>query len=258
MRHFIDLKNIYDNNTLRSENYTLYYTQLSQENIDNLKREHYAKPWYTEELMADTPYLTLFRNGQKIMMSDAPMEKITNQHFIDNANGDVLIFGLGIGLIVFPLLNDPDIKSITIMEFDPGLIDMVGPIIKKYDTSNKLNILYGDAFTSQDLIADKKFDTIYFDIWISIVADNFKEMLKLHSLYSNNLNTNNPKAFMDSWCFDYCKKLDWQTNEFIQFLKKEFPDKTIDVENEKLFIGGEPMDHLVINDNYLNSQHRFQ
>ena len=64
-------------------------------------------------------------------MSNHEFETLTNQKFLDNAKGDILIFGLGIGLIIFPLLTDNDIKSITIVEIDDGLIDEVFPIIIK-------------------------------------------------------------------------------------------------------------------------------
>jgi len=257
MREFVDLKSIYADNHLDSENYSVYYSYTSEEELKELKEINYAKPWYTNGLKADTPYVTLFKNGHKVMMSDVPMEKETNQHFIDSANGNVLICGLGLGLIIFPLLQDQAITNITVIELDSGLIEMVGPIIKQHDHFCKLNIIEGDAFSKNDLIGEKIFDTIYFDIWISIMADNFREMKMLHSMYHSNLNTANPNCFIDSWCYDYCKKLEWQTSELIEFLKKEHPDKTIDIEREVLFINGEPMNHVTINDALLNSKHRF-
>lgn len=257
MREFVDLKTIFKDEKLNSENYSIYYSVTSDEELNNLKSIHYSKPWYTEGLKSNFPYVTLFKNGNKVMMSDVPMEKITNKNFIDNANGDVLIFGLGIGLIIFPLLQDKNINTITVVEYDLGLIEMVGPIIKKHDVFNKVKIIYGDAFLSKDKIENKLFDTIYFDIWISIMADNFKEMEYLRLMYKDKLNTLNEKSFMDFWCYEYCKKINWQTSEFIISLKKQFPKSTIDVEKEVLFIDGEPMNHLTINDSFLNSRHRF-
>lgn len=38
--------------------------------------------------------------GGTLMMSDTPMERRTNMEFIDKAKGDVMIAGLGIGLIL--------------------------------------------------------------------------------------------------------------------------------------------------------------
>lgn len=257
MREFVDLKSVYQDLKLSSENYSVYYGQASPEELEELKKLNYSKPWYTDGLEANVPYVTLFKNGHKVMMSDVPMEKNTNQHFIDNANGDVLIFGLGLGLIILPLLQDKDIISITVIELDRGLIDVVGPILKKYDIFNKITIIQEDAFTAKNVLLNKKFDTIYFDIWISILADNFKEMEKLHLTYSDNLNKENSRCFIDSWCYEYCKKLDWQTSEFLSFLKKELPDKVINIESEKLFVDGVLISHMAINDSFLNSQHRF-
>lgn len=257
MREFVDLKEIYANEILDSENYQILYLYNSQSEIEELKKTHFCKPWYTEGLKHGVPYVTLFKKGQKAMMSDVPMEKITNQDFINKANGNVFIGGLGIGLIVFPLLRDKDIKSVTIMELDEGLISILEPIFKKHDPDNKLTIIHGNVFESNDLIGDKKFDSIYFDIWISIMADNFKEMETLHFLYAKNLNTNNLKSFIDSWCFEYCKKIHFQTEDFKKYIQQQFPNKTVDIEREILFLNGAPVEGLMITDNYLNSKHRY-
>ena len=138
------------------------------------------------------------KNG--VWMSNTPMETVSNQNFINKANGDVLIFGLGIGLIVFPLLNCDDVKSITIVEKEQELINMVG----KHIVSDKVTILLGDADTME---FDKgiKFDTIYFDIWQDISSDNYEHIVALHKRYRKNLNTKNPRKFIDSWLKKHVK-----------------------------------------------------
>jgi spermidine synthase len=130
------------------------------------------------------------------MRSNHESETKTNQKFLDVAKGDVLIFGLGIGLIVFPLLQEKDIKSITIIEIDSGLIDMISPIIKERDIHSKVEIINCDAFEYHNLI-NKNYDTIYFDIWAIIDEKAFSEMDQLENLYKKNLKED---GWIDSWC----------------------------------------------------------
>lgn len=132
------------------------------------------------------------------MMSDTPMERNTNQNFLNNANGDVLIFGLGIGLIVFPLLQDENIKSITVIELYQDLIDLVEPIIKQHDIHNKVTIKQGNLYETT-LTKDEVFDCIYFDIWIDIDTDHYEEQKALCRKFRKNLNKNNPNKFIDCW-----------------------------------------------------------
>ena len=117
----------------------------------------------------------------------------SNQKFIDNSKGDVIIFGLGIGLIVYPLLQDDDIKSITIIEIDKELIDQTSYLLLESDTKSKLLIINQNAFQYED---NKKYDTIYFDIWPLINKEAFKEMKILSEKFSKNLKDG---GWMDSW-----------------------------------------------------------
>nr|DAO26089.1 MAG TPA: hypothetical protein [Bacteriophage sp.]DAW88763.1 MAG TPA: hypothetical protein [Bacteriophage sp.] len=50
-------------------------------------------------------------NGCDCVMSDTPMEKETNRDFVHNAHGNVLIGGLGIGLIILAIQNKEDVYN---------------------------------------------------------------------------------------------------------------------------------------------------
>ena len=119
-------------------------------------------------------YIKLIVNGE-LMMSNTPMEKRTSADFVLNAEGDVLICGLGIGLVILPLLESEKVKSITVIEKYQDVIDCVLPQIKEYDTANKLKVICEDCF---DYTTDKKFDTIFIDIWASINSDIYKEEMQ--------------------------------------------------------------------------------
>lgn len=125
-------------------------------------------------------YVRLMVNGC-LMMSDTPMEKRTSSNFMLNAKGDVLICGLGIGLVIMPLLDNEEVKSITVIEKYQDVIDCVLPQIKPHDTENKLNVICQDCF---EFTTKEKYDTIFIDIWPFVNSDIYKEeMLPLKRKY---------------------------------------------------------------------------
>lgn len=119
-------------------------------------------------------YVRLYVNGQ-LMMSNTSMEKRTAMKFINAAEGDILIAGLGIGLVILPLLENEKITSITVVEKYQDVIDCIFPQIKPYDTTNKLTVVCEDCF---DFTTDQRFDVIYLDIWAYINRDIYNEQMK--------------------------------------------------------------------------------
>ncbi len=146
--------------------------------------------------MEDGKYVRLHVGGQ-LMMSDTRMEKMSNWDFCKNANGHVLIAGLGIGLIVhniLPKLKDGTITQITIIEKEQDVIELVSPFF----TNNKVTIINADIF-SYEPPKGIKYDTVYFDIWPDINTENLEEIKTLHNRYKNKINRANPKHWMNSW-----------------------------------------------------------
>lgn len=205
-REYIDLNTIYKGE-LVSETYTIDKVRLTEKEVSLEKMRNFRNYWLTAGLKAEFDYIRLVKkkDGRGVMMSDTPMERNTNRNFIQKANGDVLIFGLGLGLIVFPLLDDADVKSITIVELYQDLIDVVQPKIEAKDKQNKVKIVQGDCFT-YEFPKETKFDTIYFDIWIDICGDNYEEQKKLERRFRKHLNKDNSRHFMDSWMKDHYKR----------------------------------------------------
>jgi hypothetical protein len=206
-----DLHTIYPTEELESETYKINRIVLSEESVTMEHIRHRRNYWYIAGLKADFPYVRLIKKGGSfsgggIMMSDTPMERNTNYDFIQKANGDVIIFGLGLGLIVIPLLKKENVKSILVVELHQDLIDLVEPILKQHDPENKLTIVQGDCFEFHTKIAkERKFDSIYGDIWIDISTDNYDEMKTLTKNWKNHVNRSNPNAFIDHWLKDHLK-----------------------------------------------------
>lgn len=178
MRKFIDINDFFPDEKLVSENFEVFKKKFHYENGD----------YYENVILYD-------RKQSRTMMDNSNLEIDTCKKFIDNANGDVLIFGLGLGFVVFPLLRDDSIKSIKIVEFDSGVIDMIEPIIKKYDPFNKVKIVQGDVFNYHKSM-NSKFDSIWIDIWNKFEESERKEAIELYNIYINFVNDG---GYIDYW-----------------------------------------------------------
>lgn len=131
------------------------------------------------------------------IMSDTPMEHRTNYGILNRANGDVLIGGLGIGMILLQLMNKEEVKSITIIEKYQDIIDIVG---SQLPLNDKVKIVQGDIFENT-FPRGTKFDTIYFDIWNYINSDVYEEMKELKKSYRRCLRSKkeNPNSWIGCW-----------------------------------------------------------
>jgi hypothetical protein len=139
--------------------------------------------------------------NERYIMDTGPFEMVTNKYFIDNAFGDVLIFGLGVGFIVFPLLNDETVTSITIVDNNQDIIDYIGGVVTQQDINNKVNIVLGDVLDYHNHIQEgTSFDFIYFDYWDKLTIDAYNEMNSVKLLYTNYLR--DMDSIIYCWCQD--------------------------------------------------------
>lgn len=158
--------------------------QLIHDTPSELTRMRAA--WDGQPLYRDK-YARLILNGE-VMMTDAEFERRTNRAVLDKARGDVLIAGLGIGLILDPIIAKAD--SVTVVENSADVIALVGP----YFPSCK--IVEADILTWKPR-RNQAFDVIYFDIWPDICEDDRTEAAKLHRRFSKHLKAG---GYMESWC----------------------------------------------------------
>lgn len=175
-----------------------------------------------------TTLVDLERN--EIVMSDSSMELITNLR-VTSEKGDILLGGLGLGLIPMTLLlNDPT-TNIDIIELDQELADLTEPIIRKVaPTLGQIHI--ASVF---DFEPTKKYDVIYMDIWNYTTAENLEEMITLSKKYRKYLK---PNGKMYCWRFTETL-LDYITSNDFQF-PKGLKLKSIhgDIIDTKTFIAG--------------------
>lgn len=142
-------------------------------------------------------YIRLMHNGECVM-SDTGMEKRTNADFVHHAYGDVLIGGLGIGMIILAIQEKPEVKSITVIEKNQEVINLVA---SQLNFNKKVNIICADVFEWKP---DRgiKYDVSYMDIWNWINKDIYEnEMKPLKRKYARFLRskTENPHRYNKCW-----------------------------------------------------------
>ena len=147
--------------------------------------------------IAPGKYIRLVHDGECVM-SDTDMEKRTNLDFCTNAHGDIIIGGLGIGMIIMAIQDKPEVNSITIIEKNQEVIDIVA---SQLNLNDKVNIICADVFEWKPECG-VKYDMAYMDIWNWVNEDVYKnEMQPLKRKYSRFLRSKNenPRRFNKCW-----------------------------------------------------------
>jgi len=121
----------------------------------------------------------MLKNGREIVMSNSQMEINSNRDFINRAKGNVLINGLGIGMVLTAILDKPEVKAVTVVELSEDVIKLVAPT---YQHHPKLTIVHESAFRFEPP-ARAHYDVVWHDIWSFISPDNVDEMDTLTEKY---------------------------------------------------------------------------
>ena len=111
-----------------------------------------------EVVLKDDLYC-LYHNGIQWMSycSSSKIEIKQMYSSYDLAYGDVLLTGLGFGILALWLCNKPGVKNVTVIENSPEVIEIFKKINKIPDN---LKIINADAST---FTTDKKYDGIFLD-----------------------------------------------------------------------------------------------
>ena len=152
-------------------------------------------------------YARLLVNGA-VVMSDTDMEIRSNFGAVMDARGDVLVGGLGLGMVVLPMIRKPEVRSVTVVEINEDVMNLVGSALLRHLSDGedwiKLAFVLGDVEKWRPSTGGRIFDYIYFDIWSNICLDNLDEMKKLHLAFRRYLRTGGK---VTSWQHDRLKWL---------------------------------------------------
>lgn len=144
---------------------------------------------------------TRLTKGRTVVMSDTPDEVSDHMSFIHSASGDVLIAGLGIGVVLQACLRNERVKRITVVEKSPDVIALVADhYLSMPEADSRLEIVNADIFTWKPP-KDQRWDHAWFDIWNTICTDNRLEMQRLRRKFGRRC----PKKHC--WCEHYIERL---------------------------------------------------
>ena len=141
-----------------------------------------------------TEFPAVFQNNRE-WMSLKPNEIETMEQPLENANGNVLIYGLGLGYFAYMASLKKSVKKITIVENNQEIIKLFeNQLLNQFTESPKINIICNDAIDFANQEAEKiNPDYVFADIWHD-VGDGLSIYLKLKTL-ENKI----PNAKFDYW-----------------------------------------------------------
>ena len=153
--------------------------------------------FHPERSILPGSYTSLVHSSIGMMMSDTPAELRDHFRCYYEAHGDVLINGLGLGIIAECLVDKESVDSVTVNAIDSDVLKMVHPHIDQ-----RIIINNADALTWKP-INGTRYNVVWHDIWPEINADNYDEMKLLHRRYGHWLKGTH---WQGSWGKDYIFK----------------------------------------------------
>lgn len=154
-----------------------------------------AMRFWRDEYVTPGDYKRLMR-GNAVVMSNTPMEIRTNSEIIQQAKGDVLINGLGLGMVLTAILAKPEVGSVRVIEKNAEVIELVGPT---FTDDTRVQIIHADCFDYKPA-SGERFSAVWHDIWDYICSDNLPEMKTLHRRYGRRAD------WQASWCRWKCEQ----------------------------------------------------
>ena len=119
----------------------------------------------------ESTWHSLQEKGRGVWMTDDPCEQAQMRESIQHLYGEVLVGGLGLGVVVKMLSEIEEVDSITVVEKSQDVINLVWqPLCSQMDgTETKLEVICGDLFEELERFAkeERQFDSAIYDIWQS-------------------------------------------------------------------------------------------
>lgn len=136
--------------------------------------------WYIEKRKEDpmTNKVTTFlcHKTRGDIMSDCELEFEDRKEFF-NANpcGEIIVGGLGLGVVSKELLKLDCVTGITIIEKEQEVIDLVS---QEFENETRVSIVKGDA---RSYIPESSPDFVYMDIWDDDLDISYQDRLDTKS-----------------------------------------------------------------------------
>lgn len=138
-------------------------------------------------------------HADDVIMSDTPAEMREHLPIIRAASGQVLINGLGLGMVLAACLDKPEVAHVTVVELAAEVIELVGPHYQaRY--GSRLMIVQADALTWEPP-KDMQYAAVWHDIWPDVSSDNLLPMRQLREKYRDH------SDWQGCWCYSYCVRM---------------------------------------------------
>lgn len=128
--------------------------------------------------------------GGELMMSDTPAEVGDHIGFINGfpqfgkaLEGNILITGLGLGMVVDAVLKQPLVTEVTVVDLSRVICEHVGGHLKAKHPDKDLNVVHADALTWEPPVPKGYFNYAWHDIWPTLCIDNLLEYTKIRRHY---------------------------------------------------------------------------
>jgi len=152
--------------------------------------------------------------GGTMWMSDTRDEQRDHNTALWRATGEVLIGGLGLGMVALGIALKPEVTRVTVLELNPDVIALVEPhlraaLVAAGQDPNKLVIVNADVFEWKPA-KGQKFDTMWWDIWATLCTEDLKEHAKVNRKFAR---AKNPGAWTGCWGAELLKRRHRQDKE---------------------------------------------
>lgn len=108
-------------------------------------------------------------NNSTCWMSAEPFEFNSFKKFINEAKGNVLLIGCGIGYVAYMLSRKNDVKSITIIDSNDDVLELFfNYILPQFEHTEKIMTINGDGIEYLKEGNLDKYDYINVDIWYDV------------------------------------------------------------------------------------------
>lgn len=128
--------------------------------------------------------------NERIWMTVTPNEIETMKEAVDQAFGNVLAFGLGLGYYAYMISEKEHVESITVVESNEDVIHLFKQyILPQFNNAGKINIIKADAFEfARKYLPEGNYDFVFTDLWHD-VSDGIDMYLKMKHYESFSPNT---------------------------------------------------------------------
>lgn len=159
----IQCKNIKEKNWKLFYNYYVPFEGFVSQDVYVDENQFYLEKTHLAYFKETFPYLSILQD-KKVWMSITPHEMNTMKESIQQAHGNIVVYGLGLGYFPFMCSLKENIDKITIIENDENVIRLFKEhILNQFPNKEKIDIVCEDALLFAK--KDKKFDYAFVDLW---------------------------------------------------------------------------------------------